>query len=33
MLHVIGLIRIDFSMDPLYGFDSVIDFFFIPLKI
>ena len=30
---LIGLIRIDFSMDPLYGFDSVIDFFFIPLKI
>ena len=24
----IGLIRIDFSMDPFYGFDSVIDFLF-----
>ena len=25
---LIGLIRIDFSMDPFHGFDSVIDFFF-----
>ena len=28
MIMLIGLIRIDFSMDPFHGFDSVIDFFF-----
>ena len=28
MIMLIGLNRIDFSMDPFHGFDSVIDFFF-----